>query len=217
MYSKRRLLTTATILTILIVGAVVASYHEFGIKQGLVAQPKVAIKGIVTHTTTKPSEAPVVQASYVSTAGPTEPVYIDLPTIGIGGYIEKMGIDQNNDIAAPTNINLAGWYVDSISPGQAGLSIIDGHVDGVHGAGIFYKLDKLAVSDGFTIRLGNSTVEHFRVVSVSTINNQDAAAALFSHDPNIKSQLNLITCGGEFNQQTQSYEQRTIIVSALSN
>jgi len=174
-------------------------------------------KDVITHTTLTPSEKPVQAATYVSPAGPTQPKFISLPTINASGFIQNMGIDQNNAIASPNNVTFAGWYIYSVSPGQPGLSIIDGHIDGLHGPGIFYHLVQLKTGDQFTVELGDNTVHTFTVVSVTNVNNQDADAALFARDTSIASQLNIITCGGDFNWQTHSYEQRTIVVSRLSN
>ncbi len=172
-------------------------------------------KDVVTYSTKKPSEAPVAKSDYVSTAAPNEPKYIIMPSIGAEGYVQKMGVDQNNQVAAPNNVNLAGWYVNSLAPGQAGLSIMDGHVDGLHGPGIFINLNKLQVGDTFTVELGSGVQKTFKVASVSSVAEAVAATTLFARVPSIASQLNLITCSGAFDQQAHAYQQRTIVVSEL--
>ena len=53
-----------------------------------------------------------------------------LQVISIDAYLQNVGVDQNNQIAVPNNIHIAGWFVDSVRPGENGLSVIDGHVDG---------------------------------------------------------------------------------------
>ncbi|HSW98426.1 MAG TPA: class F sortase [Candidatus Saccharimonadales bacterium] len=174
-----------------------------------------AVKHVVKHTTDHPSEAPIAKAAYVSTAGPAEPKYINLPTIGTQGFIEKMGIDQHNQVAAPGNVNLAGWYVNSALPGQPGLSIIDGHVDGLSSPGIFKNLGKLKPGDQFTVQQGNNTTHTYSVRSVTSVSDGQAVEALFSQDPSVPSELNLITCGGAFNRATKEYEQRVVVAAAL--
>jgi LPXTG-site transpeptidase (sortase) family protein len=174
-----------------------------------------SIKNVVAHTTAHPSEAPVVKAAYVSTAGPEEPKYISLPTIGAQGFIQKMGIDQNNQVAAPNNVNLAGWYVNSVLPGQQGLSIIDGHVDGLSSPGIFKNLNKLKVADQFTVERGDGTVLTYRVRYINSVNAEDAVKTLFSQEPTVVSELNIITCGGTFNRTSKSYEQRIVVTAEL--
>ncbi len=173
------------------------------------------IAQVISATTDTPSEAPLAKDTYVSTAAPSEPKYIRLPSIQAEGFIQKMGIDQNQQIAAPGNVNLAGWYVNSALPGQAGLSIIDGHVDGLTSPGIFKRLGQLKKDDKFVIELGNGSELNYVVASASVVANDQAAGVLFSQDPKVSSQLNLITCGGAFNRASKSYEQRVIITATL--
>jgi sortase A len=209
----RRWHAVAALLTIALLGALGFLYSHAHQQKLKTPSAPTHTKNAVTHSTNTPSEALISKATYVSTAGPHEPNYIRLPTIGAEGYIQKMGIDQNNQVAAPNNVNLAGWYINSSLPGQAGLGIIDGHVDGLHGPGIFLHLSKLAAGDLFTVEFGDTTLVTFKVKQVSNVDDGAATTALFSKDPAIDNQLNLITCGGSFNQQTHSYNQRTVVVS----
>ncbi len=173
------------------------------------------IAHVISATTETPSEAPPAKDTYVSTAAPNEPRYIRLPSIQAEGFIQKMGIDQNQQIAAPSNVNLAGWYVNSVLPGQPGLSIMDGHVDGLTSPGIFRRLSQLKAGDQFVIELGSGTQLNYQVASVGLVADDQAAAVLFSQDPKVHSQLNLITCGGTFNRTSKSYEQRVIVTAKL--
>jgi LPXTG-site transpeptidase (sortase) family protein len=173
------------------------------------------ITHVISATTDTPSEAPLTKDTYASTAAPNEPKYINLPSIQAGGFIQKMGIDQNMQIAAPSNVNLAGWYVNSAIPGQAGLSIIDGHVDGLASPGIFKRLSQLKADDQFVIELGNGTKLNYSVMSVALVANDKAVGTLFSQEPEVHSQLNLITCGGTFNRTSKNYEQRVIVAAKL--
>ena len=172
------------------------------------------IKHVITKSA-PPSEQPITKADYVSTAGPLEPNYISLPTISAEGFVQKMGIDQHGEIATPTNVSFAGWYVNSVLPGQPGLSVIVGHLDGRTSPGIFLHLDKLKPDDALSVTLGNGTKLNYNVRTVTTVDNAHTVAALFSQDSTIKSQLNLITCGGSFSRTTSSYDARVIVSTAL--
>jgi len=171
---------------------------------------KVVAAPAVTTSTDHPAET--VPATYHSTAVGTEPAYLSLPTIKAAGYIQKVGIDQNHQVAVPTNIHLAGWFVDTVKPGDPGLSIIDGHLDGRTQPGIFIDLAELKIGDIFDVRLATGDVRHFRVKSVQSLPVAQAASLLFSQDPTITRQLNLITCGGSYNK-TAGYDQRVIVTS----
>ncbi|HSX06727.1 MAG TPA: class F sortase [Candidatus Saccharimonadia bacterium] len=174
------------------------------------------MKNVVTKTLAKPSTTPLSTSSYASTAAANEPSYISLPTIGTAGYIQKVGIDQYGQMAAPTNVHLAGWYVNSLLPGQAGLSVIDGHVDGyAHNQGIFGRLNNLNIGDIFTITFGNQTHKSFSVKNIRLVDAIDVPSILFAHNPTITSQLTLITCGGTYDKISHTYDKRTIVTSSL--
>ena len=125
----------------------------------------------------------------------------------------RLTIDQNQQIAVPNNINIAGWFVDSVRPGEAGLSIIDGHVNGVSvNDGVFKRLNELVPGDTAQVITGEGAVVSFIVRSNQEIKTEDSATVLYSQDPNIKSQLNLITCTGNFNSSIRQYDKRQITV-----
>ncbi len=165
----------------------------------------------VTASTDHPSEEPVT-AVYHSTATGTQPKYLRLPTIHAEGYIQAVGVDQHRQIAVPTNINLAGWFTSTVTPGDLGLSIIDGHLDGRRLPGIFASLAKLKPGDTFSIDLANGVTRKFQVKTVQSLPTADAAAALFSQTPGISRQLNLITCGGAFSTSS-GYDHRVVVTA----
>lgn len=178
--------------------------------------PTTQPKNVVRYSTDTPSEQPATSVTYHSTATGTEPQYIKLPTISVEGYIQAVGLDQHGAVVAPSNIHLAGWYINTLTPGQNGLSIIDGHVDGKTARGIFYTLGTLKAGDAFEVDLANGQVKHFIVKNIAQVPMQSAAAKLFARDNTITSQLNLITCGGSFNRTAGVYDDRIIVVAALA-
>ena len=171
---------------------------------------------VVTYSTDNPSEEkPKDDFKWLGKS--EEPKYIRLNTIQTEGYIQNVGVDQSKQVAVPNNIHLAGWFRDTVRPGEKGLSIIDGHVDGRTSAGIFKSLGNLKQGDQFTIEMGNGNLKTFKIKKVSTVDTNLANNELFSQDPMIKSQLNLITCGGTFDKQSKQYDKRVIAVSELVN
>jgi LPXTG-site transpeptidase (sortase) family protein len=170
---------------------------------------------VVTTSTDTPDEQKPSANTFVWKGGAADPKYIRLPTINAEGFMQGVGIDQRGAVAVPNNIHMAGWFAESMRPGEPGLSIIDGHVDGRQNDGIFKNLIKLQEGDEFTVTFGNETVKRFRVKKVSLVEAARSAAALFSRDVAVPSQLNLITCGGTFDQQTKLYDKRVIVVAEL--
>ena len=167
----------------------------------------------VTHSLDKPNESPPPK-TYAWKGTAADPKYINLPTIAAAGFVQFMGVDQNRQVAAPESIYLAGWYVNSVRPGEVGLSIIDGHVDGYQKPGIFNHLALLKPADQFTVERGDGRKLTFRVRQVATLDVSAATQELFARNPDIASQLNIITCGGTFKQST-GYDQRVVVTAEL--
>lgn len=143
------------------------------------------------------------------------PRAIDLPTIGAKGFIQKVRLDKNNAIGVPSNLFMAGWFVSSVKPGEAGLSIIDGHVQGKYQPGIFKNLLRLRPGDVFAVEFGDHSLRKFKVISANNYEMAKAQEFLFTKDPKIERQLNLITCSGTYDSKTATYTKR-FIVSAQS-
>lgn len=167
---------------------------------------------VVSNSTNTPDEQAPSQ-DYESTAKDNEPAMLRIPSINVNAHLQKVGVDQRTEIAVPNNIHIAGWFVDSAKPGEPGLSIIDGHLDGIYEKGVFSQLAAISVGDRFSIERGDKQSLTFEVISKQTIKAEYAANILFSQDSHIPSQLNLITCGGAFDKQSRTYNDR-IIVSA---
>lgn len=142
-----------------------------------------------------------------------KPAYIYLPSIDSNGSIQEIGINKDNEMDAPTDIKTAGWFKESVIPGEKGLSIINGHLDGKIGSGIFKDLSKLKTGDKFEVKFNDGAIKKFEVMKVITINTDEATSTLFSQDPTITSQLNLITCAGNFNASSLDYSKRVIVTS----
>ncbi len=168
----------------------------------------------ITHSTSTPAEVAPKKDTYKWVGASEDPKYITLPTISAEGFIQKAGIDQNNQIAVPDNIHMAAWFNKSSQPGKPGLSIIDGHVNGRVNDGIFKNLTDLKNGDIYTVELGNGAIKKFKVIGSKAVPTADAVNYLFSQEPDVTSQLNLITCTGTFDPKTHSYDQRLIVSSA---
>ncbi len=193
----------------------VGSYYGYVHKKTSSA-PVVKIVPEVSISTTTPDETPVLKRQYPSLPQPTEPEIIRIQSVGMDALIQRVGVDQFSQVAVPTNINLAGWFTHSNSPGEVGLSVIDGHVNGKGRDGVFAKLAQVKVGDVITVILANGTERTFHAVYVTNVPTTDAANQLFSQLPGVKSQLNLITCGGVYNPAVKDYTERTIVGAALN-
>lgn len=171
---------------------------------------------IITNSIDRPDETPPTDSCAAYSVAADHPERINLPTIGVSGCIEQVGIDQYGAIAVPNNIYTAAWYVKSALPGQPGLSVIDGHISGYYNVdGIFQHLDQLKSGDTFTITLGSGRVLSYKVYDEQSIPLDNAVRVLLTKSPGVESQLNLITCGGQYDKNTKLYTHRIIVSAAL--
>jgi sortase A len=166
----------------------------------------------ITYSVDSPSETPP-PADFSWKGSSNDPQYIDMPSVGIKGYLQRVGVDQDKQIAVPNNIHFAGWFVDSVAPGDEGLSIIDGHVDGPTQNAIFVQLPDVKIGDEFTVKMGDNTVRTFKVFATQSVELEQAASALFSQSPGVSKQLNLITCIGTYKTDIGQYDKRFIVSS----
>jgi LPXTG-site transpeptidase (sortase) family protein len=174
--------------------------------------PLPVSSAVIKHSTARPDETPLPSNSSYSVPA-DQPRKISLPSIDAEGFIQKVATDQTGAMAVPSNIHMAGWFVGETKPGDNGLSIIDGHVQGKYQPGIFKKLDTLRSGDTFTVEFGDRTKRNFQVISVKSYSVEQAAHEMFVKQPSLSQQLNLITCGGKYNTNTHSYDQRILVIS----
>jgi LPXTG-site transpeptidase (sortase) family protein len=168
----------------------------------------------VTFSTNKPKESKVDNFDNYMVAA-NQPKVLRLPTINTEGLIQRVGVDQYHNIAVPTNLHVAGWYVNSVIPGNKGLSIIDGHVSGRYTTAIFKRLNQLQPSQQFSIEFGNGQRKIFEIISIKQVAEQDATKLLYQHNTALISELKLITCSGQFNTLNTSFTDRTIVTAKL--
>lgn len=214
--TKRRLLGVALAIALIAIIVVIAllqlnsTVPKEDIKEEIIPNSFPQAQDVVVISTDSPSEE-IPTLEYTTDA--EDPRSIIIPSIGVNGFVQKVGIDQNNEIAVPNNIHFAGWYTNSVKPGEKGLSIIDGHVDGPTSQGIFGNLNSLEKDQIFEIEYGDGSKISFKVVDKIQVKVEDAYNVLFSKKSEITSQLNLITCGGNFNLDTGRYDDRIIVVT----
>jgi sortase (surface protein transpeptidase) len=172
---------------------------------------------VVTHSVDSPDERPAAAACAELEVEGAVPRRIDLPSIDASGCMIRVGVDQHRAIAVPTNINLAGWYVEGPSPGEPGVSIVDGHVSGAESPGIFARLGDLRAGDPVTIERGDGTVLTFTVVTVDSYPTADTAREQFRALPGVERQLTLITCGGRYDPAIGTHDQRIVVRAELDD
>ena len=174
---------------------------------------------LVTNPGTNP--VPTGQASVgrrdaaPSPPAPTPvPVRLEIPDLGVDAHVVPVGVDADGALAVPEDPQQVGWYRWGSVPGEAGATVLAGHVD-THEDGAGALVDLASLGAGTTVRVTSSDggVAQFQVASRHAYLKADLPAEeVFARtgDP----RLELITCGGDFDRTTRSYAEN-VVVTAL--
>ena len=174
----------------------------------------------------KVDERPVtIQAKQEWTVPASHPRYISIPKLGIeNARIVQLGIiKKTGQLDAPVSIHDAGWYNGSALPGKGGAMLMDGHNGGPNFGGIFEKLRELKNGDEIIIERGDGkkltyVVKDNRDMNVKDINdpsNKWGMATMTNSIEAGKEGLNIITCVGQWDERSQTFNERTMLRAVI--
>lgn len=152
----------------------------------------------------------------VSTPSPgLIPVTIIIPKLGIQTVVEQVGLTETDNMDVPKNAANVAWYQYGPKPSEAGNSVVAGHYDTPTGKpAIFFKLRNLKVGDEVEIVSEKAIRSMFVVTEVATIPyNQFPSEHVFK--TRAGKNLNLITCGGIWDQKRKTYLDRIVVYTTL--
>jgi len=140
------------------------------------------------------------------------PVSLKIPAIGVNAHVISLGLDASGGVAVPPLRTpfLTSWYDRGWAPGQAGPAVLLGHVDSAAvGPAVFYKLGDLARGDLVYVTRKDHRTAVFRVTKVALYPERDfPTGQVYGFTPGPT--LRLITCGGDYDERTHLYLDRTI-------
>ena len=145
------------------------------------------------------------------------PVSIDIPAIGVHSVLLHLGVKHDGTMQVPPlqRPSLAAWYKYSVTPGQIGTSVIEGHVDTKQGPAVFFRLGALRPGNLVNVRLANGITAVFRVTGVRQYLKSRFPAKTIYRDATRFAALRLITCGGAFDYHTSQYLSSTVVYAFL--
>ena len=144
------------------------------------------------------------------------PVGLSIPAIGVVTSVSRLGLNADGTVEVPTDFAKAGWCRLGPSPGQMGSSVILGHVDDRHGPAVFFNLHSLTSGDDVVVVLADGRTEHFAVTSVASYVKADFPRRRIYGAVEHRT-LNLVTCGGMFNESTGSYLSNVVVSTRLTS
>ncbi|MEO6998621.1 MAG: class F sortase [Terracoccus sp.] len=173
--------------------------------------------------TTGPTSGPSATAGVplFGTAPPPTPGQSSLPVptsfsiarLGISMKVRAEGVAGDGQMAlAPTPAEI-GWYRYGSRPGDpTGATVLAGHLDEPdYGIGPLAQLTNLRQGDIITVVSGTKT-RRYSVTSVTSIKKTalDLTALFTRVGP---PQLHVVTCGGNFDQETHHYDANVVVIA----
>ncbi len=146
------------------------------------------------------------------------PVSVTIPAIGVQSKLLHLGLNPDGSLQVPsltTSAGQAAWYKGSATPGQAGTSVIEGHVDSYQGPAVFYRLGALRPGSTVDVTLADGITAVFRVTGVREYA-KDKFPSKIIFGPSDYAALRLITCGGDFDTATHHYLSSVVVFATLA-
>jgi hypothetical protein len=173
-------------------------------------QPSAGAAGAVGPSAARP-RGPWLQRS--------TPVSLAIPAIGVSSGLLRLGISTDGAMQVPSipaQADDAAWYQYSATPGQIGVSVIEGHVDSYEGPAVFFRLGALRPGNRIDVTLADGITAVFRVTGVRQyLKSRFPASAVYGAGN--YAALRLITCGGAFDYTTRHYLSSTVVFASLAS
>lgn len=164
-------------------------------------------------TTTAATPAKVQTAASVTRS---TPVSFDIPSIKASGSLISLGLNADGTVQVPADYQQAGWYQQGPAPGEQGSAVILGHVDSYKGEGVFFSLKKVKAGDMIDVKRADGKTAHFKVTDVRMYLKSEFPDQLV-YGPRGGATLQVVTCGGDFDQSAKSYQSNVVVFSSLDS
>lgn len=175
-------------------------------------------QAVPTWDGSAPPAAPQpVRLTYAEPMHRSVPVSIRIPKLGVSAPVSQLGLRPDGRIEEPplSRPNLAGWYKEGPSPGEAGPSVILGHVDAHRRPAVFHRLTELYPGDLVEVTRRDGTVAKFAVVQMARVaKSRFPGELIYAEDINYPA-LRLVSCGGPFDERTGHYTENIIAFTRL--
>ncbi|HET9081466.1 MAG TPA: class F sortase [Trebonia sp.] len=181
----------------------------------------ILVAVLAQHHAPAPAASAAGRIAPASATGPSlrhsPPVSVAIPEIGVQSKLLHLGRNTDGSMQVPnlnTSASEAAWYKYSVTPGQIGTAVIEGHVDSYRGPAVFFRLGALKPGNRIDVTLADGITAVFRVTGV-----REYAKAAFPastiYGSSHYAALRVITCGGDFDAATGHYLSSVVVFASL--
>lgn len=176
--------------------------------------PLTPSPAVPTPAPTAAVDVPIVDGALSAVRAPVPPVRVQVSAIGADMEVIPVGVEANGAMELPVDPAVAGWYRFGPDPWSPdGNTVIAAHIDAPdYPIGPFAALRDLPAGAEITVTGADGSSAAYAVSTVTYYPKQELPTqALFARQGTRA--LVLITCGGEFDENTGSYEDNVVVVA----
>lgn len=180
------------------------------------------VAGSAGEAATPGPEESATPAPEESTAPPTlpasEPVRVRIPVIDVDSPLHALGLDTDGRLEVPSGerYDEAAWYDGSPTPGEAGPSVIEGHVTSQGSVpSVFFELGALEPGDVVEVDREDGTTATFEVYGAESFP-KDSFPKTTVYGNTSGPELRLITCGGEYDPEQRTHVDNIVVFARLT-
>ncbi|MCX2971091.1 MULTISPECIES: class F sortase [Streptomyces] len=158
-----------------------------------------------------PARAPLADA------GP--PRHLAIAEIGVDADVVGRGLDADGAVDPPpmSRAETVGWYTGGASPGEEGTAVLVGHVDTETERAVFYELSTLRPGAEVAVTRADGSLAAFTVEDVEVVERDSFDAdRVYGQRHAGRAELRLITCGGSYDEEADSYTANVVVSAYLS-
>ena len=197
------LLLLLTLSAVVIADAAVLDARRRTVAAAVAADLGVGTSGV-------PSRVVAVRTAVARAPLPTD---LRVARLGIASPLVSLGKTRRGTLEVPADYGRAGWYTGSARPGDAGPTVLVGHVDSKDGPGIFYRLRDVQRGDVVQVVRADRSVASFRVTRTLQVSKARFPTRQVYGSTGTAG-LRLITCGGQFDRASGHYLSNTIVFAS---
>ncbi|MEV7967746.1 class F sortase [Sphaerisporangium sp. NPDC088356] len=140
------------------------------------------------------------------------PKRLDIPSLQLKAPLMKLGLSSDGEVELPPfeKPATAGWFDQSVVPGDSGASVIIGHVDTKTAPAVFYRLREVRKGAVIKVLRSDGKTAEYKVDSIEQVaKDRFPAERVYVEDG-----LRLVTCGGVFDRKTHEYLDNIIVYAS---
>jgi sortase (surface protein transpeptidase) len=165
------------------------------------------------------SPPPEVGPAEGSPLGPSRPLTIEIPAIGVRSDVLPIGKTRDGSLAVPQpgpNLDKAAWFENSPTPGQPGPSVIEGHVSTDEGGpSVFFDLAELRPGDRVRVEREDGVTVLFTVRALREFAKDSFPTRLVYGGDLSEPGLRLITCSS-FDPSVGNHTANLVVFAELT-